>query len=398
MPGNPRHRPFTVRLDPDMIADLKGRLERIRWPAEPDDEPGWLYGANLAYMKRFAAHWRDGYDWAAAEARLNRHPQFLAQMDAGAHGDLQIHYVLREGRGPDPLPLVLTHGWPGSVLEFSDIVDALADPAAHGGDPADAFTVICPTLPGYGFSTGLKRPIHPREIAALWARLLRDELGLERVFAAAGDWGSVVTAWLATDHPDRVAAIHLNMLAFRPLLDDALRATLSAEELAWFARVEKRLARQGAYWQIQGTKPTSIGYALSDSPIGLAGWLVEKFQGAPGAPASVEPPFAMDDLIDNLLTYWITNSISTANWTYWAVNNAEAPGGGIALPAGMRCEVPTGFFLPPKDLFPLPPQSLVERVFNVTHRTDAADGGHFVAMDNGPAFVADLRSFFRRYR
>lgn len=389
-----RARPFTVQVDRAVLEDLQARLARVRWPAEPDDEPGWLYGANLAYMKRFADYWREDFDWPAAQARLNRHPQYIADLDAGEYGRLGIHFVLREGTGRNPLPLLLTHGWPGSVYEFWGIVDALADPAAHGGDPDDSFTVICPTLPGYGFSTGLRRPINPRAVAALWARLAREVLGLERVCAAAGDWGSVVTAWLGTDHADLTTAIHLNMLAFRPHLDDAAKASLSAEEKAWIARSKKRFARQGGYWQIQGTKPTTIGYALSDSPIGLAAWLVEKFQGAPGAASEVEPPFSMDDLITNIMTYWATNSISSANWTYWSVNNQ----GGVELPPGLRCEVPTGFFFPPMDLIPVPPQSWVDRAFNCTHRTDAADGGHFVAMDNGPAFVEDLRAFFRRFR
>ncbi len=391
---NPRARPFTVQVDPAIVDDLHDRLDRIRWPQEPDDEPGWLYGANLAYMKRFAAYWREEFDWPAAQARLNRFPQYLAEIDAGAHGRLDLHFVLREGAGPDPLPLVLTHGWPGSVFEFWGIVDALADPAAHGGDPADSFTVICPTLPGYGFSTGLRRPMNPRVMAGLWARLIREVLGLERVCAAAGDWGSVVTAWLGTDHAELVQAIHLNMLAFRPHLDAAAKAGLSDEEKAWIARSKKRFARQGGYWQIQGTKPTTIGYGLSDSPIGLAAWLVEKFQGAPGADASVLPPFPMDDLITNIMTYWVTNSISSANWTYWSVNNQQ----GVELPPGRRCETPTGFFFPPMDLIPLPPQGWVDRAFNTVHRTDAETGGHFVAMDNGPAFVADLRRYFRRCR
>lgn len=390
----PRARPFTVQIDPALLDDLRERLSRIRWPVEPDDEPGWLYGANLAYMRRFAEHWRDRFDWAAAQARLNRYPQYVADLDAGPYGRLAIHFVLREGTGPDPLPLVLTHGWPGSVYEFWGIVDALADPGAHGGDPRDSFTVILPTLPGYGFSTGLRRPIGPREIAVLWARLIREVLGLERAWAAAGDWGSVVTAWLGTDHPGLVPAIHLNMLAFRPHLDEAAKASLSAEERAWIARAKKRFARQGGYWQIQGTKPTTLAYALSDSPIGLAAWFVEKFQGAPGAAAEVEPPFTMDDLITNTMIYWATNSIATANWTYWAVNNR----GGVELPPGLRCEVPTGFFFPPKDLIPVPPQSWVDRAFNCVHRTDPPEGGHFVAMDNGPAFVEDLRRFFRRFR
>lgn len=391
---SPKARPFSVHVDPGVMDDLRARLDRIRWPAEPDDEPGWLYGANLAYMRRFAEHWRNRFDWPAAQARLNRYPQYVADMDAGDHGRLGIHFVLREGEGRDPLPLVLTHGWPGSVFEFWEIIDALADPGAHGGDPADSFTVICPTLPGYGFSTGLRRPINPRDIAGLWARLVREVLGLERVCAAAGDWGSVVTAWMGTEHADVTTAIHLNMLAFRPHLDAAARAGLAEDEKAWIARTRKRFARQGGYWQIQGTKPTTINYALSDSPIGLAAWFVEKFQGAPGAEASVEPPFSMDDLLTNLMIYWVTNSIGTANWTYWSVNNQQ----GVELPPGLRCETPTGFFFPPKDLFPVPPERWVERAFNVVHRTEPADGGHFVAMDNGPAFVADLRTFFRRFR
>ncbi len=384
--------PFRVSVPEAALDDLARRLADIRWPPEPA-EAAWRYGANLDYMRRFAEHWRGAYDWRRWEAELNRWPQFRAALDDPEFGRLRIHFVMAEGSGPAPLPLVITHGWPGSVFEFHKVIGPLAHPERHGGDARDAFTVICPSLPGYGFSDGLDRPIGPRAVARLWRRLLVEKIGISRFAAQAGDWGSLVSSWLGVDHPGNVIALHLNMLGLRPHAG-AGTPPPSGEEEAWMARTQKRLAREGGYFAIQSTKPQSLAFALSDSPIGLAAWIVEKFHGWPGAPAAQDPPFTMDELITNVMIYWLGNAIGSANWMYWAARQQ----GGMALGAGEKVTVPTGFAFPPHDLFPAPPQTWIGRGYNVVHRVDLAEGGHFLALEKPELFVDEVRAFFRRFR
>ncbi len=384
--------PFEVRIDAAVLEDLQQRLAATRWPNQPADG-GWLYGTDLAYMQKLVAHWRDGYDWRRWEARLNRFPQYRAEV-----GRLVLHFIAEPGSGPDPLPLVLTHGWPGSVFEFHKIIEPLAHPERFGGDPADSFTVIAPSLPGYGFSDWPDRPINPREIGHLWHRLMTDVLGFERFVAQAGDWGSVVSAWLAFHYPQAVRAIHLNMMALKPYLGPNT-APLSDAERQWIAKLKRRLDWAGGYQAIQGTKPQTLAYGLADSPAGLAAWIVEKFQHHLKEPPGTLSLFPMDELITNVMIYWVTNCHNAASWIYHAVHHQ----GGVALGPGAdgrgeRVEVPTGFAFFPYDLFPVPPESWPKRAFNVVHRSDFADGGHFAALEKGDLLVDDMRAFFRPFR
>lgn len=386
MAGEIAAEPFRIAVADEVLADLKTRLAHTRWPSEPEGA-GWRYGANLGYMQAFARHWLERYDWRSHEATLNRFPQYRAKIGGG-----RIHFICEPGSGPHPLPLLITHGWPGSVYEFYELIEPLAHPERFGGRIEDAFTVIAPSLPGYGFSDRPDRPINPRDIARTWHELMTRVLGHPRYVAQAGDWGSVVTSWLALQQPQAVKAIHLNMLALRPHLD-ATTPPLDEAEQAWIATTKKRLAAEGGYQQIQGTKPQSLAYGLTDSPIGLAAWIVEKFHGWPGASADQPPPFDMDRLITNIMLYWI-NGINAPNWMYWSVRHE----GGIALPPGVRVEVPTGFAFFPHDLFPIPPARFVARAYHVVHRRDFDRGGHFAAMENGPVLIEEMRQFFRAFR
>lgn len=388
----PKPEPFRIAVPDTVLADLRRRLADIRWPAEPE-AADWRLGSNLAYMQTFAEHWRDRYDWRRWEVELNRFPQYRVPLSDPEHGELAIHFLMERGSGAAPLPLLITHGWPGSVAEFLRLVEPLAHPERFGGDVADAFTVVCPSLPGYGFSTGLTRPINPRRIAALWRRLMVDMLGFTRFVAQGGDWGSVVTSWLGVDHADAALAIHLNMLGLRPYTGPGTPPLTDAER-AWIGRTRKRLEREGGYQQIQGTKPQSLAFGLSDSPIGLAAWIVEKFHGWPGASADQPPPFAMDELITNVMLYWVTNSIASANWMYWSVRQE----GGTSLGPDERVEVPTAFAFFPHDLFPPPPTSWLKRGYNLMRRTDFSAGGHFAALEKGADLMADMRAFFRDVR
>jgi pimeloyl-ACP methyl ester carboxylesterase len=379
--------PFRITVPDAVLDDLKTRLARTRWPIEAKARP-WQYGTDLTYLKSVVAHWHDTYDWRVWEARLNRFPHYKATV-----GGRKLHFILERGSGDNPLPLVLTHGWPGSVVEFLDVIEPLAHPERFGGDVKDAFTVIVPSLPGYGFSDAPESPITPRDIAALWRELMVDVLGCDRYVAQGGDWGGTITSWLAFDHPEHLAAIHLNMQGLLPFRGDGV-PPMTEEELAWLKEAQERSSLESAYQQIQGTKPQTLSYGLTDSPAGLAGWILEKFHGWTLPPGSAEPPpFDMDHLLTNVMLYWL-NGINASTWLYIALVDNDA----FFLKAGEKIDVPTGLFLFPNDLIPPPPESWNRRVYNVTHRRDGKKGGHFAAFENGPLLVEDMRGFFRDYR
>jgi microsomal epoxide hydrolase len=384
MPPKIDAEPYRIDVPDSILADLDRRLAATRWPNQPDDAR-WQYGANRDYMQDLVAYWRDGFDWRKVERDLNEFTQYRAAID-----DHLIHFIVEAGKGPAPLPLVITHGWPSSFVEMLDIIGPLADPAAHGGDAADAFDVIVPSLPGYPMSSLPPRPIGPRAIAGLWHRLMSDVLGYDGYYAHGGDWGSLVNSWLAFDHPETTRAIHLTMIGLAP----GRRDDQSEAEVAWRGEVKKRLGREGAYQHIQRTKPQTLAYGLTDSPVGLAAWLIEKFHGWPGGPADAPPPFNMDRLLTNVMLYWVHGSINAANWLY----RAAPEEGGWSLPGDARVETPTGFAFPPRDLVPPPPDEWIARAYNCVHRTDLEKGGHFQAQEEPEQLIADIRAFFRRFR
>lgn len=381
-------KPFIVHVEDAVLADLQQRLERVRWPGEPV-KAGWRYGANLDYMRRLVEYWRNDYDWRAAETKLNRFPQFTAPVQTDAGGSLDIHFIYEKGSGNNPLPLLLSHGWPGSVAEFIDAIEPLAHPERFGGDAADGFDVVVPSLPGYGFSEAPPEPMGPKAIASVFTRLMRDVLGYERYVAQGGDWGSIIVARMALDHPEGLAAVHFNMLPLRPDLSEGT-APLSADEQAWLALVQKMRARETAYQDVHATKSQSLAYGLTDSPVGLAGWITEKFHGW-SAPKADEPPFSMDELLTNIMIYWITGCMNSSTWLYRAFREERAYG----LGPGQTVDLPMGFCLPPNDLIPPPPPEWVKRVGNVVRDTRLADGGHFTMLQKGPQLIEDIRSFFR---
>lgn len=372
------------------LADLRRRLQHPRLPREPQ-QADWRYGSNTGYMADFLRHWRDAFDWRHWEARLNAWPQFRTSLTRPDTGQPQVvHFIHARGSGPSPRPLLITHGWPGSVFEFIDVIERLAHPERFGGDVRDAFTVICPSLPGYGFSLPLAEPISPRNIARLWRDLMVEQLGYPRFFAQAGDWGSIISSWLGIDHAEHVAALHLNMVPLRPPLGDGLPPPTDAER-AWMKLTRQRHAAEGGYYAIQSTKPTTLGYGLSDSPAGLAGWIVEKFHGHPAAAAARGPVFRMDAMLATIALYWFTNTAASAAWLYWAA----ARSGDLAMQRGDFCSPPTAFLLPPWDLVPPAPPGWLERGYHVVRRVDLPRGGHFVAMEQPEIFVQDVTEFFR---
>lgn len=384
--------PFRIHATDAELADLAARLSRARFPVEPDNA-GWRYGANLAFLRELVEHWQTRYDWRTWEATLNRWPHYRVAVPAGDYGDIRLHYLIEQGSGPNPMPLLLLHGWPGSIFEFHKIIEPLAHPERFGGAIEDACTVICPSLPGYGYSTGLKRPISPRAVAKLLRQFMVETLGVERFAVQAGDWGSVIASWMGVDFPNSLIALHLNMLGLGPWRGDKSKP-LPAEEVDWLARARRRMSAEDAYQRIQGTKPQSLAFGLTDSPVGLAAWIVEKFHGWSVADPALPPPFSLDEMITNVMIYWLTGTIGSSMWMYWAARAA----GETALGQGQRVSAPTGFAFFANDILPTPPASLVERIYNVAHRTEFPTGGHFAALQSGELLIADTRKFFRSLR
>jgi pimeloyl-ACP methyl ester carboxylesterase len=377
--------PFTIQIADEVLNDLHQRLQRTCWPDEIDGA-GWDYGTNLAYLQQLVAYWREGFDWRAQERLLNRFPQFQATVDG-----FRLHFLYLKGQGPRPLPLILSHGWPGSFFEFYKVVEPLADPARYGGSAEDAFDVVVPSLPGYGFS---ERP-HTRgmnvaRIAELFVRLMRDELGYARFGAQGGDWGSGITVRLGAAYPAHVVGIHLNMLPSWLGRQDIESLGDSPAIQRWRAQRQHYEQDEGAYSRIQGTRPQTLAYGLADSPVGLAGWIVEKFRAWSDCQGDVGRAFSKDELLTNIMIYWVTSTINSSMRLYY--ESAHTP-----AQTSERVEVPTGVAAFPYDIV-TPVRSIAERTFNVQHWTDMPAGGHFAALEQPEALVQDIRAFFRPLR
>ena len=385
MAGLSTPRPFTVRVPDDMLADLKTRLERARFP---DEVPGssWQYGSDLAYVKDLVTYWRERFDWRAQERQLNAWPQFTVPV-----GDVDLHFIHAEGVGPRPMPLLLSHGWPGSVWEFHKILPLLTDPGRHGGDPADAFTVVAPSLPGYGFSFAPNQPrFNIAGIADIFARLMTDVLGYRRFAAQGGDWGAFITSRLGLAYPDRLAGIHITLLAVRR--DLAAPDNPTDEEKRYLEELRRWEREETGYQWIQGTKPQTLAYGLTDSPVGLAAWIAEKFRTWSDCGGDIERRFSKDVLLTNVMLYWVTGAINSSFWPYYARRHEPWP-----IPDGQRLTVPTAYASFPGEILH-PPRAWAERAYNITRWTPMPAGGHFAALEEPEALAADIRAFFRPLR
>lgn len=377
--------PFKVEIPQHTLDDLQERLVSTRW-TDSVEGADWDYGANLAYIRELVAYWRNHFDWRAQEATLNQFSHFRADVDG-----FGIHFIYERGKGPHPLPIILTHGWPSTFTEMLKIIPMLTDPARYGGDPNDSFDVIVPSLPGYGFSDRPhQRGMNPEAIAAIWYRLMTQVLGYRRFAAHAGDMGRSVTQSLANCYPDSLYGIHLTDIG-RPPFDKNMPG-LSAAERQFFADGEKWGMTEGAYGMIQSTKPQSLAYGLNDSPAGLAAWIVEKFRAWSDCDGDVERRFTKDELLTNIMIYWVTETINSSMRLYYEF--AHIPPSSNAIE---RSDVPAAFALFPKDLLYLP-RELVERSFNVQRWTEMPRGGHFAPMEEPELLVEDIRAFFRWFR
>jgi microsomal epoxide hydrolase len=377
-------RPFKIDVAESVLEDLRERLRRTRWPGEIGGS-GWTYGTNLDYLKDLVRYWLDEYDWRAQEAALNRLPQFTATVDG-----LEIHFVHVRGTGPDPLPLIISHGWPGSFAEMVEVIGPLADPAAHGGDAVDAFDVVVPSLPGYGFSQHSQQPgMTPRRIGEIFVKLMTDVLGYERFAAQGGDWGSLITAAMARQFPERLLGIHLNMLGVRPNTGPGT-PPLTEEEQAYLQSVQTGRDEETGYQRIQGTRPQTLAYGLTDSPVGLAAWIVEKFRTWTDCGGSVETAVSRDELLANIALYWFTGAIGSSFWPYYARMHGPWP-----IADGRSVTAPMGYAEFPKEIL-RPPRSLAEKVYADIRRWSVMDkGGHFAALEQPEALAREVREFFR---
>jgi pimeloyl-ACP methyl ester carboxylesterase len=385
--------PFRISVPDAALDELHAAIARTRWPDQVEDA-GWDYGTPLGYLQELVAYWADGFRWREREQLLNSLPQFRTTVDAPGFEQFGVHFVHQPGVGPAPLPLVLTHGWPSTHYEYHDVVGPLADPGAYGGDPADAFHVVVPSLPGYGFSdVPRRRGMTPRVMAVMWVALMR-ELGYERFAAAGCDWGAYVTALLGLDHADALVGIHMGMLNFRA----AGARERSPEETEYAARAAAWRADEIGYSMIQGTKPQSLAYGLTDSPAALAGWIVEKWRRWSDCDGDVQRLFTRDELLTTIAIYWFTGTVNSANRLYYESRHHP-----VRLAEGQRVEPPAGFLLerlvegPGGNLGP-PPRSRADGVYDVRRWTVAERGLHFPALENPELYVDELRAFFRPLR
>ncbi|MHC1756834.1 MAG: epoxide hydrolase family protein [Methanosarcina sp.] len=371
--------PFQINVPQAVLQDLKDRLARTRWPDEVEGA-GWDYGTNMDYLKGLVDYWQNKYDWRAQEAELNRFNQFRAEIDGTG-----IHFIYERGKGPAPIPIIFTHGWPDSFYRFHKVIPMLTDPAGHGGDPNSSFDVIVPSIPGYGFSD--RKAMTEAAVADLWVKLMTEVLGYETFAAAGGDYGTLITRSLALNYPDLLIAIHLTDVGYPDSSTDF--STLSPAEQEFAGFIQKWWMEEGAFNMVQSTKPQSLAYGLNDSPVGLAAWILS-FMNA-RASIDLEERFTRDELLTNIMIYWVTETINSSIRVYYEMAHA------MPVPyRGKRSRVPAAVAHMPLDA-PLP-REWAERNVNLKRFTEMPRGGHFSAWEVPELYAKDLQGFFGEFR
>ena len=378
-------KPFTLVVPDEVLAQIHQRVADYPWHEMPEDG-GWAYGTNLDYLKEFCSYWVEKYDWRAHEERINGFDHFTTPIDG-----IDIHFIREEGSGLAPMPLILSHGWPGTIVEFLDFIEPLAHPERFGGNKSDAFTVVAPSLPGFGFSGRPPRPYGPRKIASLFGTLMKEVLGYEGYLAQGGDWGGGISTWLGFDAAPACKAIHLNIMMMRH--QDGPQ---TPDEEEWAEQFVREQELEEGYRTIQGTKPQTLSYAMMDSPVGIAAWILEKFNSWSDTTGDdVESAHSKDVLLTNIMVYIVTRTFNTASWIYYG---RREEGGRLFDTDGKRVEVPTACALFPKELLSWPPRSYVERIVNVQRWTEMPRGGHFAALEVPDLLLNDIRAFARTLR
>ncbi|MEC0265733.1 epoxide hydrolase [Paenibacillus anseongense] len=376
---------FHIHVSDEILDDLTYRLHHTCWPDQIENA-GWERGTELSYLKSLISYWKEHYDWRAQETQLNRLSQFCCNIDG-----IDVHFVHERGKGPNSMPIILTHGWPDSYLRYQKIIPLLTDPASYGGNPEDSFDVIVPSLPGFGFSSHPKHAgVNSFRVSEMWAKLMTEELGYRKFAAAGGDIGSGVTRYLAANHPELLYGIHLTDIGIkRNLMASSDQAKLTEEELQYKKSASEWIAQEGGYMSVQSTKPQSLAYGLTDSPVGLAGWIVEKYRAWSDCNGNLQQKFNEDELITHIMLYWVTNTIGSSARMCYENSHSLPPLGYI--------DVPTGIALFPADIL-LPPKEWAVRNLNVIHWASLPRGGHFTAMEEPELLAQDIRNFYRTFR
>lgn len=380
-------KPFHIHVPDADLHELRNRLDSARFPT-PIDADSWDDGTSLEFLQRLRGHWLHTFDWRVHERRLNLLPQFVARIDG-----IDIHFVHQRGKGPSPLPLIITHGWPGSFIEMERIIPLLTDPAAHGGDRRDAFDVVVPSLPGFGFSSAPVSPgVSSRRVAKLWLDLM-SALGYARFAAQGGDIGAGVSVWLARLSAERLIGVHLNYVpgSFRPPLGPDM-PPVSKDERTFLDKAAAWASLEGAYAAVQSTKPLTLSYALTDSPIGLAAWMSEKFRSWSDCDGDIERIFTLDELLTNISMYWLRSTL-TASLRMYKENRLDP----LVFEKRLANSPPVAFAAFPREL-PTPPRSWVERALDVQRWATMPRGGHFAALEQPELLAEDIRQFYRPLR
>ncbi|MCB1644737.1 MAG: alpha/beta fold hydrolase [Pseudomonadales bacterium] len=377
--------PFSINIADEVLVDLHNRLRKTRWP----DEIGqpWQYGTDRKWLQQLVHYWLNDFDWRAAEARLNQFPQFMADVE-----DRKLHFIHARSTHSNALPLVMTHGWPGSVAEFVHIIPMLTQPEQFGAPGAQAFHVVCPSMPGYGFSSPPTAPGFDQKRVAEGHVQLMAALGYQRYVAQGGDWGSPVSSWTAVLAPEQVCALHLTLVfAGYPRHKSDPFAGVTEAEKQILAERKAHMAEGLGYQAIQGTKPQTLGYGLNDSPVGLAAWISEKFHSWSDCHGDIESAVSLDDLLTNIMIYWVTGSATSAARLYYESNHVQNN-----LFERGKIATPTGCAMFPAELHQ-PPRAWAEELYNIQHWTRQPKGGHFAALEQPALLAADMRAFFSQF-
>ena len=373
---------FKVQISEEKLQNIYSKVKNYQWHEMPDDG-GWDYGTNLDYMKEFSNYWVSKFNWKKTEEKINSFKNFKSNIDG-----IDIHFIHEKGSGSNSKPLLLSHGWPGSIVEFLDIIDQLAHPEKYGGKENEAFDVIVPSLPGFGFSGRPSRPIGPRKMASIFNKLMINKLGYKKYIAQGGDFGGTISTWLGYDFPNSLLGIHINILIIRH--PDGPQ---TKEEKDWQERFKIEQRIEDGYRTQQATKPQTLSYAMMDSPVGVAAWIIEKIHGWSDIKnGDIESVYSKDILLSNIMIYLVTKTFNTASWIYYGRREE----GGRSLPKEhLPLKVPTAAALFPKEYLEWAPRSYVERIYNIKQWTEMPKGGHFAALEQPDLLIKDIKDFAR---
>jgi microsomal epoxide hydrolase len=378
-------KPFKVNISNEIIESIYYKIKKYPWNEMPNVD-GWDYGTNLTYIKEISKYWVKDFNWKKHESVINKFSNFITKVD-----DLDIHFIKEKGSGSNPMPLLIMHGWPGSIVEFLNIIKKLAHPEKFGGNKDDGFDVIVPSLPGFGFSGKPKKPIGPRKMADILNKLMIENLGYKNYLAQGGDWGATISNWLGYDHFKVCKGIHINCLTMRH--PDGPQ---SKEERDWESKFIKDQIMQDGYRTQQATKPQTLSYAMMDSPVGVAAWIIEKFFfWSDLKNNNIESVYTKDILLTNIMIYIVTKTFNSSSWIYYGRNEE----GGRSFPKDFnRINVPTAAAIFPAEMSAWPPKSYVDRIFNIKQWSIMAKGGHFAALEEPDLLVNDIIKFARTLR